>query len=342
MNAIELHLPVWEKLQARRQKLPHALLLAGQRGLGKYSLARSFAASLLCEASRGGGHACGKCLACGWFEQGNHPDFRLLQPEAMMESDAEPEEGKKKASQQITIDQVRSLDDFFNIGTHRSGLRIILVHPTEAMNRSTANALLKSLEEPAPGTLFLLVSSEPMRLLPTIRSRCQMVPVPLPDRASAMAALEKAGVADPGHWLDLAGGAPLQAMELSRPGQGSGLDPLLKRLSAGGRNDALVAAAELDKLIRDSKGRLGLRQVVEWCQKWTVDMVLASQSMPVRYFSGQQATIGQLVARASVHDLLRFHRKLLQERRQVEQPLNTRLFLENFFMDYCALFPATR
>ncbi|MGE5489700.1 MAG: DNA polymerase III subunit delta' [Actinomycetota bacterium] len=338
MNVVELNKPVWERLQARRQRLPHALLITGQRGLGKFALAKEFAAGLLCEDPAPDGRACGRCLACGWFAQGNHPDFRLLQPEAMAEAEGEAEEGKKKASQQITIEQVRGLDDFFNVGTHRSGLRIILVYPTEAMNRNTANALLKSLEEPSPGTLFLLVSGEPMRLLPTIRSRCQVVPVPVPSPDAAAAALKSVGISDPEQWLALAGGAPLLAWDLAQSGQGQWLDQLVKRLAAGPRSDALVAAAEMDKLLKDSKGKVGLKQVVEWMQKWTVDLSLAGQSLPVRYFSGQRATIEKLVAGAPVYKFLSFHRRLLRERRQVEQPLNARLFLETLFMDYRALF----
>ena len=85
-------------------------------------------------------------MACNWFEQGNHPDFRLLQPDSLA-VDADTEESKKKASQQITIDQIRELDEFFTVGTHRAGLRIVLVNPTEAMNRNAANSLLKTLEE---------------------------------------------------------------------------------------------------------------------------------------------------------------------------------------------------
>lgn len=339
MNTIDLHLAVWESLQARRQRLPHALLLAGQQGLGKFLLARAFAASLLCEASSSEGHACGRCLACGWFEQGNHPDFRLLQPEALAAPDAEAEEGKKKASQQIVIDQVRGLEDFFNVGAHRAGLRIILVHPAEAMNRNTANALLKSLEEPSSGTLFLLVSDEPIRLLPTIRSRCQMVPISIPAKARAVAALQQSGIAKPEYWLSIAGGAPFQALALAQSGQGTGLlEPLIKHLAAGRRSTALQAAAEIEKLIKDSKGRLGLRQVVEWYQKWMVDLALAAHSLPLRYFPGQEATMAQLVAEASVYDLLSFQRRLLQEKRQMEQPLNARLFLETLFLDYRALF----
>ena len=341
MNIIYLHASVWQRLQARRERLPHALLLIGQRGLGKFALAQAFAAGLLCESPMADGQACGKCLACGWHSQGNHPDFRMLQPEALAEVEGEGDDGKeskKKASQQITIDQVRGLDDFLSVGTHRSGLRIVIVHPAEAMNRSTANALLKTLEEPSPSTLFLLVSNEPLRLLATIRSRCQVVPVGLPPAAKVAAMLQETGVSEPAHWLALAGGAPLLAAELAQSGQSAWLEQLIGRLAAGGRGDALASAAEVDKLLRDSKGKVGLRQVVEWAQKWVVDLVLARERLPVRYFARHQATIMALVEKTAAEKLLRFHRHLLQVRRQVEQPLNARLFLEELFLDYRALF----
>jgi len=338
MNVIELHSSLWGGLQARRQRLPHALLLAGQPGIGKLALGQAFAAGLLCEQPTVDGQACGTCLACNWQVQGNHPDFRILQPEAMAEAEGEAEEGKKKASRQITIDQVRGLDEFLNVGTHRAGLRIVLVWPAEAMNRATANALLKTLEEPAPSTLFVLISNEPMRLLPTIRSRCQVVNVALPSGVASRALLADAGVSDPERWLALAGGAPLQAMELAQSGQGNWLDELVKRLAAGGKTDALAAAGALDKVLKDSKGKLTLRQLVEWCQKWAVDLALAQQHLPVRYFLPQQATIAQLVGGVAAARLVHFHRRLIECRRQVEQPLNARLFLEEFFLNYRELF----
>ncbi len=338
MNVIDLHRQTWNRLQAWRSRLPHALLFSGQRGLGKFQLAQTFAASLLCENPQANGHACGQCMACGWYAQGNHPDFRLLQPDALAESDGEAEEGGKKKSQQITIDQVRSLDEFFNVGTHRAGLRIILIRPTEAMNRSTANALLKTLEEPAASTLFLLVSDEPMRLLPTLRSRCQTVSIPLPSGESAVRVLSEEQVSEADKWLALAGGAPVLALELAQAGQGSWLELLVRKLALAGKGDALASAAEIDKALKESKGKLGLRQVVDWMQKWTVDLMLAKRRLPVRYFSRQQATIDTLVTNAGAEDILHFYRHLLTCRREVEQPLNSRLFLETVFLDYRVLF----
>lgn len=333
MNPIELHKPTWKKLQGQRHRLPHALLLIGQRGLGKFTLAQAFANSLLCETQRGDGLACGKCLACNWFAQGNHPDYRLLQPQALAE-EGEAEEGKKKASQQITIDQVRGLDDFFNVGTHRGGLRIIVINPAEAMNRSTANALLKTLEEPPPSTLFLLISNEPIRLLPTIRSRCQALAVATPSLAAASAALATAGVADPERWLALAGGSPGNALELATAGNNAWLDLLAHRLADSEALEPLALAAELDKLVRESKGKLALKAIVEALEKWLVDLTMAGNGLPARYFLPQQANISRLAAIIPTHRLVRAYRQLLTRRREAEQPLNSRLFLEGLFMDY--------
>ncbi len=337
MNVISLHSKVWSALQARRQRLPHSLLLVGQKGLGKFELARSFAASLLCESPMADGLACGKCLACNWFEQGNHPDFRLLQPEALSE-DVEVEDGKKKPSQQITIDQVRGLDDFFNVGTHRGGLRIVLVNPTEAMNRSTANSLLKTLEEPSAGTLFLMVSSEPMRLLPTIRSRCQVVPVPIPQGKVAVKILADEGLAQPERWLAMAGGAPGLALGLAESGQSAWLDLMASRLGAGRSVDPLLMATELEKAVKDSKGRLQLKQLVEALQKWLVDLTLARNGLPVRYFLPQQTTISGLADMIPAARLIQSYRAAITRRQEAEQPLNARLFLEGLFLDYRALF----
>lgn len=342
MNIIDLHSTLWERLQARRTQLPHSLLLSGPRGLGKFDLARAFAASLLCEASLQNGNACGSCPACNWLSQGNHPDFRLLQPDALAESEgeegAETKESGKKASQQITIDQVRGLDDFLHVGTHRHGLRVVIVCPAEAMNRNTANALLKTLEEPAAGTLFLLVSNEPERLLPTIRSRCQtvLVPLPLPEQANAWLAAE--GVDTPERWLALAGGAPLLAVELGTSGERLLIDALLQQLRGGPKLDPLAAAAALEKTVKAEKGGTPMKRVMEWAQKWLVDLTLASSQLPVRYFVSERKQIEGLVKHTEQQRLLAFARKAIQYRRHSEHPLNSRLFLEDFFMAYAALF----
>jgi DNA polymerase-3 subunit delta' len=347
MNIIELHGEAWAQLGARRAQLPHALLISGQRGIGKFDLARRFAESLLCESPTASAQACGECAACGWLAQGNHPDFRLLQPDALAEGEGESSESsvepgsKKKPSQQITIAQVRALDDFLHVGTHRQGARIILVNPAEAMNRPTANSLLKSLEEPIAGTLFILVSSEPARLLPTIRSRCQSLPVAQPERARSEAWLKQAGIGDAAHWLALAGGSPQLAVELGGSGERLLLDSLIGELSRGAALDPLAAAAALDRVIKAEKRPAPLPRMIEWSQKWLFDLTLVAGGLPPRYFLAQSQSLQRLARATEVATLLAFARKAIQYRMQCEQPLNTRLFLDEFFLSYAELFCAS-
>jgi DNA polymerase-3 subunit delta' len=253
-----------------------------------------------------------------------------------MVEEGEVEEGRKKASQQITIDQVRALDSFFNVGTHRAGLQDRCRQSADAMNRNTANALLKTLEEPAPGTLFLMVSSEPLRLLPTIRSRCQVVPLRLPS-AAAKRILAADGIRQPARWLALAGGSPAGFANWRL--RGEGLARAIAEASWRWRATRLAdrLAADLEKIVKESKGKLALKSVVEAMQKWLVDLTLASNGLPVRYFLAQQATISGLADMIPPARLVRAYRVLLKRRREAEQPLNARLFLEGLFMDYRSL-----
>ncbi|HOL64093.1 MAG TPA: DNA polymerase III subunit delta' [Accumulibacter sp.] len=342
MKIQQLHPPLWQQLQNRRAQLPHALLLSGQRGLGKFALASAFAAALLCERTTAANEACGTCPACGWLAQGNHPDWRLLQPAATAggdSADADSDEGgKKKGGQQITIDQVRALDDFLHVGTHRRGARLVLIHPAEAMNRATANALLKSLEEPLPGTLFLLLTNEAHRLLPTIRSRCQVLPVARPAHSLAVEWLRDAGVTDADRWLALAGGAPLLAMELASSGEKALLDAWLTQALRVDDGDALASAAELEKTLKTDSRPAAMKRLLEWVQKWLYDLTLASHALPPRYYLAQSAQLCQLAGRSDPRKLLAFNRKTLQYKKQCEQPLNNRLFLEEFFLSYLSLF----
>jgi DNA polymerase-3 subunit delta' len=323
--------PAWRELARRRQTLPHALLLTGRSGLGKTAFARAFAQALLCELPQPGGLPCGECLACRWFEQGNHPDFRLVEPEALAEGAAEEGEGRVKAgaapSRQIKIDQVRELQEFLAVGTHRGGARVILVRPAEAMNAATANALLKSLEEPPPRTVFLLVSSTPDRLLPTVRSRCQRISISPAAAEDAVPWLKSQGLKDPEAALRYAGNAPLAALEDAQE-HARTRDGLLARLA---RPDATA----LD--LADACQGATPDAVVGWLEKWAYDLASARLGGPIRYHVRQESALRAIAGSLPAPALLRFTRSLSAARAVALHPLNPRLFLEEIFLRYAQL-----
>jgi len=321
----------WEALAQRRSALPHALLIHGPPGLGKTVLARTFAQSLLCEAPAAGGFPCGGCPACGWFALGNHPDFRIVEPEALSESAATDGEPQAKAgaapSRQIKVDQVRDLQGFLAVGTHRGGARVILVRPAEAMNAATANALLKSLEEPPPRTLFLLVSSAPDRLLPTVRSRCQRIAVTAAALETALPWLAGQGLKDPESRLRYAGRAPLAAME--EDGETARAREALTASLA--RPDATA----LD--LADACQGIAPDVVVGWLQKWAYDLVAARIGGAIRYNVRQESAVRAIARGLPRAALLRFERSLSAARAVALHPLNARLFIEEICLRYAQL-----
>jgi len=323
----------WRQLHARRQALPHALLIQGRAGLGKTALATAFAQRLLCEGATDADLACGQCQACLWFSLGNHPDFRLIQPEALDESPPVDTESRRRegeaASRQIRIDQVREVQALLAIGTHRRGLRIVLIRPAEAMNVAASNALLKSLEEPPPSTVFLLVSSAPDRLLPTVRSRCQRVLVAPASVADAVPWLLAQGVNDPEAALAYAANAPLAVLEdaADRPAR----DALLRELASGQR-DALTLV--------DVCHNAGPVRVIAWLQKWVADLILARVASTARYHLRQLPALRALADAAALEPLLRFERSLGACAAVAQHPLNARLFLEATFIRYTHLWEA--
>ena len=324
----------WKRLHARRSNLPHALLIHGRAGLGKTVLATLFARRLLCEGPADGNLPCGECAACLWFGQGNHPDFRVLEPEALAEPRAGEGEPRKRegeaASRQIRIDQVRELQDFLAIGTHRGGLRVVVVRPAEAMNVATANALLKCLEEPPPKTVFLLVSSAPDRLLPTVRSRCQRVGVAPATGGDAVPWLRARGLQDAEAALAYAGNAPLAALEDTE--ERAARDALVAGRLAGGSRDALELA--------DACQGAAPARVILWLQKWTVDLVLARTAGVVRYHQRHAPALRSLAGSLAPDRLLRFERSLAEAAAVAQHPLNPRLFLEDVFLRYAQLWEA--
>ncbi len=301
--------PALTRLVERRraETFPHALLLVGPVGVGKRTLAAAVARMLVCEQPTAAG-SCGECRACRLIAAGTHPDVR----------EVVPEEGKRV----IRIDQVRALCDFLMLKSQYAGYRVGVLAPAEAMNVNAANSLLKTLEEPPADAVLLLVSHQPAGLPATIRSRCQQISIPVPERREAEGWLHSQGEEDAKSCLDLAGGAPLRAIEYARAGMVAAQRELIGALAdvRSGRLDPVAAAAAWS-------GR----------QEALIELLVHLVSRAIRAASipGQR-----LHDAMDGLDLIRMHEyldTLLEARRLASHPLNEQLVLEQLFIDWFAL-----
>ncbi len=262
----------------------HALLLHGPGGVGQFELGLALATGWLCEAEPPLVRPCHQCAGCRLMAARMHPDFHLLVPAAMRESLgwAQAEEGadgdsagkeakaKAKPSKEIRVEAVRVAIEWGQKTTSRGRAKVILIHPAQAMNPIAANALLKTLEEPAGQLRLVLTTNDPDALLPTIRSRCQRLQLALPPTAQALDWLGAQQVARPAVLLAAAGGQPLDAAAMAADGIDS---DAWERLPAAVRHGQAAAVADWP-----------LARLVDALQKLCHDlMCLRAQAAP-RYF----------------------------------------------------------
>ncbi len=323
------HKPQWQQLWERKTSLPHAILLHGRAGVGKHVFAESFAHALLCQQTATEGTACGQCQSCLWLKEGAHPDFKWITPEDESESGSTKKKSGKKS--QISVVQIRQLYEYLSLSTHQvAGYRIVLISPAESLNIASANALLKMLEEPPENTLFLLVASQPQRLLPTIVSRCQAIDLPMPAQAESINWLIEQGMSqnDAVDALVYVGGAPIAAMAMHSHLEAN--QKLIKQLSQGSKlNPSLSAPLFLS---------LGMEQAIDVLQKWTFDLVNVSLSQNVHYHVKLASTFQVLCKSVNLSALMRFQRQLIQVKKSANHPLSNEMQLENILLQYSHAF----
>lgn len=317
----------WQQFcsQLTAQKLPHALMLAGPRGIGKRHLAEALAQLVLCLTPIEG-TPCGKCRSCQLNQAQTHPDMLWL----------EPDEGSKS----IKVDQVRELTEILSKTAQQGGYKVIVLEPAEAMNANAANALLKSLEEPAAKTLIVLVSHNPSSVLPTIRSRCQLRLLPLPRKEQVV------------HWLTplLAGhstnadvlitaarGAPLTALALL---QGDALEEREQWLAQFAR----LSLGQLSAIELAASWQGGdISAMLEWLLALTHSLARWRVGCEDAAITGMPVELRTRLQDLSLPLLHRYIEKLLLTRKQWlggSNP-NKQLLLEEILLDWGALLRAS-
>lgn len=316
----------------------HALLLHAAGELGQFDLALALAKGWLCESAVEG-RACGACTACRLVDQHSHPDLKVLLPEALREplgwftatddeGDGGTSKAKAKPSREIRIDEVRAAIDWAQRTTSRARAKVLLIHPAEAMNTSSANALLKTLEEP-PGLLRLvLTANDPEALLPTVRSRCQRVHIATPPGSQALAWLEAQGVPQPQVLLAAAGGLPHAALAL----HADGIDAAAWR--------GVPAAAR-----RGASGALGdwpVPRVVDALHRLCHDLMAMTAGGEPSYFEAPALAPLTKPRAPALDALAQLDRELRQASRQQDHPWHAGLRIEALLSRVAALWQTPR
>lgn len=304
----------------------HAWLLQGPSGLGQYELGLGLAQAWLCEHPTASG-ACGACGSCHLVDTRAHPDLVVLMPETVMlergwplseTAQKEIDDKKRKPSKEIRVEAMRDMVAFAQRTSARGRGTAVLVYPAERMNHVTANALLKTLEEPAGDTRFVLASEATHQLLPTIRSRCQTHVMTWPAASESLdwvtVRAREEGAKDPSTeqaqvWMMAAGGRPDDALAWGRLG-----------LVAARWNDLPRALARGDwALLSDWPAA----QQLELLQKLCHDLMSVAAGAAPRFFPS-----GSLPPAPRWTALARWSRDLMQAARTVEHPYNAGLMQE--------------
>lgn len=300
----------WQQLhqQIQGEHLPHALLLSGLLGVGKRQLASALAQRLLCERPA---HdlACGQCKGCHLVNAHTHPDLMVIEPES---------DGK-----QIKIDEVRSIQGRVQGAPQLGGRKVVVIGPAENLNLNAANALLKTLEEPPGATHILLYTHQLSAVLPTIKSRCQVLKLPVPDKETSLNWLTTIAGDRAEALLTAARGLPVKAMAM--------LDGefLAEREQVRGQLAAL------------SDGSTGPMAAAQKLKSYAVDQVC------LHMIDYTESAVYQLTNRAdatarwqeNTKNLLQFRDKVLELLKKVRSGANpnSELVIENLLIDYTRL-----
>jgi len=315
----------WIAAQTRQllEQRGHAWLLHGPSGLGQYDVAMALASAWLCENASGQG-ACGRCASCHAIAVRTHADLTVLMPETVMiergwplseKAQGEIDDKKRKPSKEIRVEAMRDAVEFAQRTSSRGRGKAVLVYPAERMNHVTANALLKTLEEPPGDVRFVLGSEAAHQVLPTIRSRCLGHAMVWPETEQALAWLAGQGVQseDARVLLRAAGGRPEDALRSAQSARAAQNWAQLPRAMARGDAAALAGFTPTE--------------AVDALHKLCHDLLARHVGAAPRFFDA--ADLPTAKPGPSLSTLGDWSKALSQAARTAEHPFNAGLLLES-------------
>ena len=321
-------------------RLHHAYLFLGPAGIGKGGVAEAFAAALLCESPgrpeiphpevsrETREEACGRCASCVWVKSRTHPDFHRL----------EVPEGKSR----IAIEQFHALEATLQLAAYGRRRRVAIADPADLLSREAQHAFLKTLEEPRPDTVLVLVTARPSALLATIRSRCQqLVFGPIPADRLSHALIERWNV--PRERADLLAGLSRgsvgRALELQKEQTLAQRDILLDAAgqAARGAIGPGLAWAEQFRALPDDRDRaLGLLELMALYARDVLVLASGGRAADLAHRDRADRIARDAVAPGAPHRAARAFERIEQTRRDIQRNVNPALALQVLFTDLAA------
>jgi DNA polymerase-3 subunit delta' len=313
----------WTHLNSyiQQQRIPQALLITGNKGLGKLQLAEQFAAALLCEQVQANAQSCGHCPSCLLLKAQTHPDFMLVQVE----------EGKTT----IAIDQIRSLISKLTLKPQFESYRVVILNPADKLNNAAANAFLKCLEEPNERTVIVLISDKPGKLPATIRSRCQKLVITQPDKMMVLNWLQTQGIQeDAAVLLALSRGAPLLALDYAKQGFVALRNDCFQQWLAVAKHQThpILIAEQWLKLPEATP-------LLFWLSSWVVDLIKCTyQSRADNLYNLDLYPLLQNMAQSlDLKGLYSLYDSLLLSRERLETQINKQSLFEEILIQWSEL-----
>ena len=306
------HQNVWETLTTRFPNIGHGLLFYGKKGCGKETLAEQFLAWVLCAKRQPKHLACGECGSCQWLKADTHPNYVHITTD----------EDNKKQNAKIKIEKIRDLLPF--VQQTVDGWRVIIIEPAEALNTASANALLKTLEEPGDRVVIILLADHYLKLPATIRSRLQHFAL---DRINEQQAeqflnqhLSHSDLAQQHLLMNLSNHMPLQAITLSEsewiPQRAEFLKDWQKLVMD--KNMPMVIATKWNKALTFSD----FSQMFEYLLSDLICVKLNQQ------LKNTDLDFNVLAERYSLETLFSIYADLQQSKQYIEQNVQTNLVLD--------------
>jgi len=322
MTILPWLLPHWQHLcdYSDQNRVPQALLISGNKGLGKLQLATHYAAALLCTNRQQNGLACTYCNSCLLLKAQSHPDFIQLQPE---------EPGKN-----ITIDQVRQLISRLTLKPQFDQYRVIIIDPAELMNNAAANAFLKYLEEPTERTVMVLITAKPTRLLPTIVSRCQKIVINQPDKVIINSWLKQhTKDKDVNLLLNLAQNSPLLALDYAEA------DTLSLRNECFEAWLNISLQRQHPVMVAENWIKLSAPFLLTWLTTWVIDLIKCRYAINAEalYNPDFKERLQILVEKIEPKGLYELYDLLLMRQQLLETSINKQCLFEEILITWANL-----